>query len=373
MLNKLKFLAVMTAFLMLAACTSTFKPISKNEVIRNTVRPSIKGDVEVKLPLKINEEPLRSSPKEGDSNALKGTNILMGNELIMSILTGLLVLVGFAQVMMLINQKRQNQLALLQEYRGRWNAYRRQWAIVIFVGRYEDEFYQVADKELQLELTELVEQNSNSSHAVWALESVNYICNTLSDVCLRILQGQLNIKDVYPLFGSELLRHSRPLRVLLDVYYNSEYFSMLYNESGGCSKLSNHDQVRGELQDWLIYHDGIRRRCLILIDLLWAEATRLEDLSPSDIEFAANAKEESGKKSRARLAKEIRTINYFFPIYRVFKLTTHLKNAEFKKYKWQIGIDRKMLEEREEQWSNMLLRKRETHKKAVDSNLSAAD
>ena len=64
----------------------------------------------------------------------------------------------------------------------------------------------------------------------------------------------------------------------------------------------------------------------------------------------------AGVKSRDRLAKEIRTINYFFPIYRLFKLTTHLRNSEFKKYRWQVGIDRKRLEEREKQWLAMLLR-----------------
>ena len=286
-------------------------------------------------------------------------NKSMGNELIMSILTGLLVLVGLAQVMMLINQKRQNQLALLQEYRNRWNAYRKHWAIVIFVGRYEDEFYQVADSKLQLELTKLVNKNSKNSHDIWALESISYVCNTLSDVCLRVIQGQLDIKDVYPLFGSELLRHSRPLRVLLDVYYESVYYSTAHNGPRYSNKLSNHEQVRRELQSWLIYHDGIRRRCLILIDILWAEATRLEDLSPSDIEIAANAKQDSGsgKKSRVRLAKEIRTINYFFPAYRLFKLTTHLRNSEFKKYTWQVGIDRRKLAEREKQWSDMITHK----------------
>lgn len=343
----LKILAIIMISLVLTSCSSIGKSITKN--IETAVEPSIERTIGVDSPSKKNEEYLSNLPEKNDSNAL-----------IMAILTGLLVLVGFAQVLMLVNQKRQNQLALLQEYRSRWNAYRKHWAIVIFVGRYEDEFYQVADEKLHLELKDLVNQSSNSSHSVWALESINYICNTLSDVCLRVLQGQLNIKDVYPLFGSELLRHSRPLRVLLDVYYNSEYYSTAYNGSRHSDKLSNHQQVRGELQDWLIYHDGMRRRCLILIDLLWAEATRLEDLSPSDIEFAAHAKEESGKISRARLAKEIRIINYFFPIYRVFKLTTHLRNSEFKKYRWQIGIDKKDLEEREKKWVAMLLRKHKT-------------
>ena len=341
MLNRIKILSIAVFIIIATACVSTFN---------NTYE---------KTP--INTNLLEKKALEEDRiNIQTVTEKSDFNELIMSILTSLLVLVGIAQVMMLISQKRQNQLALLQEYRSRWNEYRRYWAIVVFVGRGEDEYYQVASKSLQSELSKLVRKNLDTSPSVWALESISYICNTLSDVCLRILQGQLNIKDVYPLFGSELLRHSRPFRVLLDVYYDCETYDTLRDETGRYRKLSRHEEVRRELQDWLIYHDGIRRRCLILIDLLWAEATRLEDLSPSDIEHAAYAKEESGKVSRVRLTKEIRKTSYLLPTYRAFKLTTHLKNSEFKTYKWQIvGIDREKIKKREAEWVNMLLRKKD--------------
>lgn len=182
------------------------------------------------------------------------TSTCMENELVMAVLTGLLVLVGLAQVMMLINQKRQNQLALLQEYRSRWSQYRKNWAIIVFIGRSEDEYYQVADQSLQSQLTEMVGNTSDYGPTVWALESINHVCSTLSDVCIRILQGQLTIEDVYPLFGSDLLRHSRPFRSILDVYFDM-YTTGYTNEDIIGAK--RHLRIRYELQNWLIYHDGV--------------------------------------------------------------------------------------------------------------------
>lgn len=278
----------------------------------------------------------------------------MENELIMSVLTGLLVLVGLAQVMMLINQKRQNQLALLQEYRNRWLQYRESWAIIVFIGRSEEEYYQVADESLLGLLIEMVGNTSSSAPTVWALESVNHVCSTLSDVCIKILQGQLTIEDVYPLFGSDLLRHSRPFRSILDVYFDMYATGYTNEDIIGSTK---HLRIRHELQDWLIYHDGVRRRCLILIDLLWAEATRLEDLSPNDIECAAEAKVYTGKKSRVRLIREIRKINNLPSPFKLAKFTFFLKNSEFRKYKLPIGVDKSKLKVRDDEWSDMLLRR----------------
>lgn len=271
----------------------------------------------------------------------------MNNELVMSFLTGLLVLVGAAQVMILMNQKRQNQLALLQEYRNRWGNNKRQWATVVFFGRQNGDYYQVAEKSLLVELNDTVNNHSYGSPTVIALESVQSVCNILSDICIRILQGQLEVKDVYPLFGSELLRHSRPLRVLLDVYYP------LFHDP---HELKNHNSIRKELQDWLIYHNGIRRRCLILMDLLWAEAVRLDDLSPGDIRSAANAKKVSGKINRDRLVAELKRVNSLPSPLKRMKLSFHMKNSELKRFRWQRGVCEKELKIREEKWVEMLLR-----------------
>lgn len=289
------------------------------------------------------------------------TSSYIENELIMSVLTGFLVLVGFAQIMVLMGQKRQNQLALLQEYRTRWSDYRKHWAVLVFLGRAKEEFYQVANKSLQLELTEEVNKTTQFAPTRWALESVSYVCNTLSDICIKILQGQLSIQDVYPLFGTDLLRHSRPLRVLLDVYFESYYSDSYFAgiEDDDLSNSKKHRQVRNELQTWLMYHDGVRRRCLILIDLLWAEAARLEDLSPDDIRAAAIAKEVSGRKSRTRLIREIRKINVLPSPFKIIKFTIHLKKSEFRKFNIPLGVDEAKLKARDEEWSSMLLHKYE--------------
>ncbi|MDD9211033.1 hypothetical protein [Aeromonas dhakensis] len=271
----------------------------------------------------------------------------MSNEIVMSIFTGLLVLIGLAQVLILINQRRQNQLVLLQEYRQRWFEFRKQWSVVIFIGRNEGEYYQVASREVLTELTNLVENSSSHEPTVWALESIRCVCNTLSDICIRILQGQLEVRDVYPLFGTELLRQSLPLRVLLDVYYKNNFDS---------HEGRKHSSIREELQDWLIYHDGVRRRCLILIDLLWAEAVRLEDLSPSDIKKAAEAKIKSGVKSKKRLVNELNKINGKTCILKELKLAAHLKHSEFSKFPWQRGINAAELDKRNETWIKHILR-----------------
>lgn len=123
------------------------------------------------------------------------------------------------------------------------------------------------------------------------------------------------------------------------------------------SKKTITESVRNELQDWLIYHDGIRRRCLILIDLLWAEAARLEDLPPGDLKSAADAKEQSGHLNRRRLVEECRRLNVLKYGIRGISLSCFLRNAEYKKKGFMPGIDRRRLDELESEWTKRLLRR----------------
>ena len=271
----------------------------------------------------------------------------MNNELTMSILTALLVLVGAVQVGMLFSQKHQNQLALLQDYRNKWWGLKKEWAAVVYVGRREGDYYQVADQALLKEFDKLKQEHSLSRPTVWALAPVRAVSNILSDVCIRVLQGHLDIKDIYPVFGSELLRQGKPLRIILDVYYPIHHDPMEDRE---------HSNIRKELQDWLIYHDGIRRRCLILIDLLWAEGVRLGDICPSDIKNAAKAKIHTAKAINERIADETKKVNNSMSLLRVAKLRAHLKHSQYRKFFWENGIDEVELNEREEQWVTMLLR-----------------
>lgn len=270
----------------------------------------------------------------------------MESNTITALATGLLVIVGFFQVEILIAQRRQIQLELIEEYRKRWAESRKSWGAVIFIGRDENEYYQVVDKDTIKILASMRDKANWGTPTVWALDATRSVFTTLSDISTKILQNQLKVSNVYPLFGTELLRHGRPLRVLLENNYHS---MNRYPEN-------THQQVRNEVQDWLIYHDGIRRRCLILIDLLWAEAARLEDLPPSDLKIAADAKISSGKFNRRRLIKECIRLNGFNRVLLALKLSRFMRNSEYRRFGSRIGIDKKRLAKLEKEWTERLLR-----------------
>lgn len=177
------------------------------------------------------------------------------------------------------------------------------------------------------------------------------VSSLLSDVSLRILQGQLRVSDAYPIFGTELLRHSRPVRALLEDGNHLDH----YGRIGPSPAEQKHDYVRRSMQEWLIYHDGIRRRCLILVDLLWAEAARLEDLPPPDLRSAADAKKATGKQNRGRVLREFVRLNGLLAATRGIRLAGFLRHAEYRRYRWQVGIDPKRLEQLEQEWTARLL------------------
>ncbi len=218
--------------------------------------------------------------------------------------------------------------------------------LLFFIGRDEEEYYQVTSTEKIECLVSKREASNNSTPTIWALDSSRGIFTVLSDACIKVLKGQLDIKDIYPIFGTELLRHSRPLRMLLDVDYVSSF-------AGSGRK---HLNIRNEVQDWLIYHDGIRRRSLILIDLLWAEAARLEDLPPSDLKSAAEAKIKHGKSSRNRLLKECLRLNGINHLPSGIMLSRFLRHSEYRKTFCRTGIRKSRLEKLNKEWTHRLLR-----------------
>lgn len=279
----------------------------------------------------------------------------MDSATLTALATGLLVIVGVAQVGVLVAQKRHSRLELIEMYRKRWHDANDGWSATIFLGREAGEYYQVANPSTLEQLTKATRDATLHAPTRWALDSVRAICTILSDVCLKVLQGQLEVGDAYPVFGSELLRHSRPLRILLDRTFETSSRTGAFAQDDA---VQDHKLVRREVQDWLIYHDGTRRRCLILIDLLWAEAARLEDLPPSDLRSAADAKRQSGPKSRARLSREIRRLNGLFGAYRAFRLSHFLRHAEYEDKLLQIGINPERLQELDAAWVDRLLQGR---------------
>ena len=273
----------------------------------------------------------------------------INNQTLTALATILLVAVGLAQVFVLISQKRQTRIALISEYRKLWNECLKYYGNIVFIGRNTDEYYQIVDEKRLQELKSELEVFSLSVPTVWARESVQKVCGLLSEISTRILQGHLKVSETYPIFGTEFLRQSRPLRQLLEPDYK-HYFSAE-------SENKNHKLIRKEVQDWLIYHDGLRRRCLILIDILWAEAVRLEDLPPLEMKSGADAKKVSGKKNRKRIFKEIFRLNGITKILLAFKLSRFLKRAEYYSILNRNGIKKKDLSSKNKNWTKRILRK----------------
>ncbi len=273
---------------------------------------------------------------------------IFNSNLLTAIATVLLVFVGLVQIFVLVSQKKLTRVALTEQYRQLWNSLKKYWGNVVFIGRENGEYYQVLEKALINKLKEETKKYRLDSPTIWALESIQKVCGILGEVATRVLQGHLKVADIYPIFGTEFLRQSRPLRQLLEPEYQNFYYTENTNEQ--------HNRIRMEIQDWLIYHDGLRRRCLILIDLLWAEAARLEDLPPDDMKSAADAKKNTGSLNRKRIFQEIIRLNGLIKIFLALKLSRFLRRAEYRSlFNWS-GIKKKRLSNLNKKWRKRLLR-----------------
>ncbi|CAM4385966.1 hypothetical protein [Kerstersia similis] len=271
---------------------------------------------------------------------------------ITALATVLLVLVGCAQVKILSSQRQQQRLDWAEMYRRRWIELKGDWATVVFLGRRSTDYYQIAHHKALQELREEVIRSSNGIASSWAQASVRNVCGMLSDLCSRILQGHIKIQEVYPIFGTELLRQGAPLRVLLD---GSCTHLECYGSLGPTDEEEKHDNLRSEIITWLACHDGIRRRCLIMIDLLWAEACRLEDLPPYEMETAANSKENTGHLNRARVRNEVVRIGGWMAIKRSVHFSRYLRYAEWKECPMSRGLSKDRLKELDAAWTKRYL------------------
>lgn len=267
-----------------------------------------------------------------------------------AIATVLLVLVGLVQIFVLFSQRKQTRIALTEQYRQLWDSLKKYWGNVIFIGRENGEYYQVLNEASINALQNETTKHRLDTPTIWALESIQKVCGALGEISTRILQGHLNIEDIYPIFGTQFLRQSRPLRQLLETEYQNSYQTDETTEQ--------HKRIRTEIQDWLVYHDGLRRRCLILIDLLWAEAARLEDLPPYDMQSGADAKKNTGNLNKKRVFNETIRLNGIMSIFQAIKLSRFLRKAEYCSWTNWRGIKKIRLANLDKEWTNRLLRDR---------------
>lgn len=262
--------------------------------------------------------------------------------------TILLTISGIIQIIIANSQKEQTRISLVTQYRELWDEYKEYWGIIIFISRRKGEYYQILNEEKISELTERTKEYIWGVPTIWTLESIQKISGLLGEISTRIMQGHLKVSDIYPIFGTQFLRQSRPLRELLESEYGTRTNSKYSDE--------NHNLFKSEVQDWLVYHDGLRRRCLILIDLLWAESARLEDLPPYEMQSGANAKQITGKLNRKRVFKEVYRLNGIKKLLLAFCLAQFLRRAEYKTFFNRRGIDKGKLEKLNNSWTERLLK-----------------
>lgn len=292
------------------------------------------------------------------SNLESGSNLENGMEsienlyvnntfltLITSASTVALAFLGYLQYRILKTQSRENQISLIEELRMRYNEKYEAFGILVFIGRDPGDYYQILPDRKYREIQKLISTIRIGSNAIWAVESAKSFFSYLSSISAYILQNQLNIQDVYHLFGTQLLRQSLPLKVLLDDVRNDTVNNQ------------RHKWVMNFIQDWLKYHDGIRRRSLILLDLLWAEGARLGDLPPYDLEAAALIKLKTGKLNKKRIIEEYKKLNSSVLPFSGYKFSCYLKYAEFRKYKVSRGLEYERIEENKNRWIEKLLSK----------------
>jgi len=262
--------------------------------------------------------------------------------------TILLVAVGAAQVIILSGQRQQQRLDWAETYRRRWTELQGDWGTIVFLGRRAKDYYQIAHHNKLKELRVALLSTDNDVASSWAHASVRNVCGMLSDLCSRVLQGHIKVEEIYPIFGTELLRQGAPLRTLLDG--RSEHLRC-YGSLGPTDQEMKHDHLRSEITTWLVCHDGIRRRCLMMIDLLWAEAARLEDLPPYELIMAADAKSSSGHLNRARISDEVRRLGGWGSWRRSRLLAKFLRHAEWRQFPWTRGLSKKKMNKLGEEWT----------------------
>jgi len=260
-----------------------------------------------------------------------------------AVATVLLALIGFVQLAAIRAQHRREQMAAADQFRRRWQSAHEAWARVVFVGRNPGEYYQAASATEVEQLTQRMASVRADQPTIWALNSIREVAGILSDVCAAVLEGRLSTGDAYSVFGTTMLRQGRPLRSLLEPGYG-------YPAHG-----TEHAFVQTEIQDWLLYHDGIRRRCLILVDLMWAEGVRRLDLPPADMLAAAEAKRRSGQVTRERMVEELGRLGGRGRRVRSFKLVRLLQASEFQRGCCSAGLNEREIRTMDDRWTERLI------------------
>lgn len=249
---------------------------------------------------------------------------------IQGLLTALLVLFAAGQVYVIRQQRLLAELQVVHELREQWLAVRDEWLGMLVLGghfyldipvdassrypvladeriaQYRELVHFNRSKRSWAEIEEALDEDevallSHGSPLQFPEEFHRLPLGILATVCAYILRGRLTMGSAYEVFGADLTRNSSSVRYVTDVAPNSTYY--------------------------LNYYPGVRRRVLVLLDLMWAEAATRGDLNHREATAAADTKDKwkTGLRNRRRLRAEARRLGRFMWSW---QLEWHLTAAE---------------------------------------------
>jgi hypothetical protein len=253
------------------------------------------------------------------------------------------------------------ELSILTELSARWAAAEQNWIKTLLVSRGPTDYYNRANPEetrryanLLTEWEALQRRPGTSADRLdfqarhdgrireYELAATSLI-EFLASSSLLVLRGRITVESAYAVFGPQLTRNGGALREVLP-------HAPRDIQSSGPRAAA--DEVRWRIRDWGSYRPGVVRRVLALVDLLWAEAVRLDDLGPYELASAAEAKAEgAGVTCRDRVRHEVdRACQPPARTLQRWRLTRLLRRAEWRSFWNRCGLDRGVIEARQTAW-----------------------
>lgn len=192
--------------------------------------------------------------------------------------------IALSQAWLLYAQARQARVTLCTSVADLWQKNIDSWRVMIAVAMGgTNNFYAPmlapSEEEKVTELKKRLDgpiQPGFSQEQLWLSDHCRRALGTIALVAELVLSGRVSPADAYAILGLDLARRSRPLRDVL--FMKSEIWLNI---------------------DTMGTQRGARARILALVDLMWVEAARRDDLPPWTLERAAEIKRSgSGRKAR---------------------------------------------------------------------------
>lgn len=190
-------------------------------------------------------------------------------------------LIAINQTWLIYVQARQARVEQCNNVADLWQGSRDSWRIMIGAAMRGSFYSPMLTLEEDRKVRAVAEgaQGEFAQDQIWLSDHCRTALGALSLASDLVLSGRLIPSDLYVILGLDLARRSRALRDVL--FMNNPIFTHV---------------------DTMHPQRGQRERILALVDLMWAEAARRDDLSPWALERAAEIKRSgTGKIARKRM------------------------------------------------------------------------